>query len=116
LVMTSPSDIILLKWEGQEAAWIEITWIEIERTSTSIQRSNNTNVRFVHLFWRHERPWINRKVRNVNIRLDRTLSGDGKSHICVIETTSFQREDFMTHGRHLNSRGKRSLHFLLLRV
>ena len=84
----------------------------IERTSTSMQRSNNTNVRYVHLFWRHDKPWINRKVWNVNIRLDRTLWKCGKSHICVIKTTSFQRGDFTTHGLHLNSRGKKQLTLL----
>jgi hypothetical protein len=31
------------------------------------------NVRFVNLFWRHEKPWINRKVRGVNLRLDQAL-------------------------------------------
>ena len=42
------------------------------------ERSNNTNVRFEILFWRHDRPWINRKVRNVNLRLDRALMGCGQ--------------------------------------
>ena len=59
-------------------------------------------------------PWINRKVRGVNLRLDQALFECGKSHICVTETTSFQREDLMTHGLHINSQGKKKL--LLLRV
>jgi len=49
----------------------------------------------------------------VNLKLDRALLGCGKSHICVIEITSFQREDFMTHGLHLNSRDKKKLTLLI---
>jgi hypothetical protein len=77
------------------------------------ESSNNMNARFVNLFWRHDKPWINRKVRGVNLRLDQALLECGKSHICVTETTSFQREDLMTHGLHPNSQGKK---LLLLRV
>jgi len=69
-----------------------------------MQRSNNTNVRSVHLFWRHDKYRINRKVWNVNLRIDRVVLGCDKSHIHVIETTSFQREDC-----HLNSQGKKRL-------
>jgi hypothetical protein len=79
----------------------------IQRTSTSMQRSNNTNVRFVHLFWRHDKYWINRKVWNVNLRIDQVVLGCGKSHTHVTETTSFQREDC-----HLNSQVKKKLTLL----
>jgi len=64
------------------------------------ESSNNMNVRFVNLFWRHDKPWINRKVRGVNLGLHQALLECGKSCICVTETTSFQREDLMTHGLH----------------
>lgn len=39
----------------------------------------------------------------MNLMLDQALLEFGKSHICVTETTSFQREEIMTHGLHLNS-------------
>jgi hypothetical protein len=48
----------------------------------------------------------------VNLRLHRTLYGCGKCHSRVIETTSFQREVFTTHGLHINSRGKKKLTLL----
>jgi len=67
-------------------------------------RSGNTNVRFVNLFWRYDKPWVDRKVRSVNLRIDPAALGCGKSHIHVIETTSFQREDC-----HLNLHGKKTL-------
>jgi len=54
------------------------------------ESSNNMNVRFVNLFWRHDKPWINRKVRGVNLGLHQALLECGKSCICVTETTSFQ--------------------------
>ena len=56
---------------------------------------------------------MNRKVRNVNLRLDRALLGQGLSHDGVIDTLTFRTEEFTTHGRHLNSRGKRRLTLLI---
>jgi len=47
------------------------------------ERSNNSKVRSVNLFWRHGKPWINRKVRTVNLRLDLVQLGYSKSHIQV---------------------------------
>lgn len=34
--MTLSSELILLQWEGQETAWIEITSIQLKRTSASL--------------------------------------------------------------------------------
>jgi len=56
---------------------------QLERTSMSLQRSNNSNVRSVNLFWRHDKPSINWKVRTVNLRLDLVQLGYSKSHIQV---------------------------------
>jgi hypothetical protein len=46
----------------------------IEKDLNSIARSTgHTNVGFVGLLRRHDKPWMNRKVRSVNLRLDRAL-------------------------------------------
>ena len=45
----------------------------------------------------------------MNLRPDLALLECSKSHICVTENTSFQREDFRKHGLHVNSRGKNRL-------
>jgi hypothetical protein len=68
---------------------------------------------YVGLLWRHDKPWMNRKVRSVNLWLDRALLGQDMSHVGVIDTLTFRREEFMTHGLHLNSRGKRRLTLLI---
>jgi hypothetical protein len=34
LIMTLPGEIVLLQWEGQETACIEITSAQLKRTST----------------------------------------------------------------------------------
>jgi hypothetical protein len=73
------------------------------------RRTDHTNVRFVNLLRRHDEPWINRKLRSVNLRLDQALLGHGMSHLSLINTTTIGREEYTTHGLHLNSRGKRSL-------
>jgi hypothetical protein len=58
---------------------------------------------------------MNDKVRSVNLSLDQTLMGRGTSHIGVIDTTSIMREEYMTHGLHLNSQGKKKLMLLIPR-
>ena len=50
---------------------------------------------------------------SVNLKLDQALLGSGNSHIRVIEITSFQTEDFMNHGLHLNSWVKKKLTLLI---
>jgi hypothetical protein len=34
------------------------------------KRTSNIDVRFVNLFERHDKPWMNGRVRNMNLRLD----------------------------------------------
>ena len=55
---------------------------------------------------------MNRTVKSVNIRLDRALLGHGVSH-GVVDTTTLRRDEFTTHGLHLNWRGKRRLMLLI---
>lgn len=31
------------------------------------ERTSNTSIRFVNLFKRHDNPWMNRKVRSMNL-------------------------------------------------
>jgi hypothetical protein len=68
-----------------------------------VERTSNTNVGFVNLFERYDKPWMNEKVRSVNLHPDQALMVRGTSHIGVIDTTSIMREEYMTHGLHLNS-------------
>ena len=56
---------------------------------------------------------MNRKVRSANLRLDRALLGRGTSHIGVVDTMTIGRDEYMAHGLHLNSRGKRKLTHLI---
>jgi hypothetical protein len=53
------------------------------------EKTTNTNVGFVNLSYRHDVPWMNRKVRNINIWLDRVLMGRDMFHIGVIDVLSF---------------------------
>jgi hypothetical protein len=77
------------------------------------ERTTNTNVGFVNLFSRHDKPWMNERVRRVNLRLDRALMGRKMAHIGVIDTASLVRDDYTAHGQHLNSQGKRRLTHLI---
>jgi hypothetical protein len=77
------------------------------------ERTSNTNVGFVNLFQRHDKPWMNGRVRSMNLRLDRALMRRDMSHIGVIDSSSIAREDFTMHGLHLNSRGKKRLMHLI---
>lgn len=77
------------------------------------RRTDYTNIGFVNLLRRYDKTWMNRKVRNVNLQLDRALLGHGMSHIDVVDITTIGREEYTAHGLHLNSRGKRKLTLLI---
>jgi len=62
---------------------------------------------------KYDRPWMNRKLRTVNLRLDRALLGPGLPHVGFVGTTTIGREEYTAHGLHLNSRGKRRLTLLI---
>ena len=74
---------MLLQWEGQETAWIEIA------LNHSMQLSDNMNDRFVTLNWRCDKPLVNRKVRCVNVRIDWAVLWVARHKCHAFETTSF---------------------------
>jgi hypothetical protein len=55
------------------------------------ERKTNTNVEFVNLFQRHDKPWMNGRVRGMNLRLDRALMRCDMSHIGIIGAASIAR-------------------------
>jgi hypothetical protein len=71
------------------------------------ERTSNAGVGFIDLFERHDKSWTNRRVRSMNLQLDRTLMKHDMSHIGVIDISSTMREDYTMHGLHLNSRDKK---------
>ncbi|XP_069679979.1 uncharacterized protein [Periplaneta americana] len=73
------------------------------------QKSGHTNVGFVNLFQRHDKPWMNRRVESVNLRIDLAQLERDMAHINIIDKSSIVREEYINHGLHLNSRGKDSL-------
>jgi hypothetical protein len=79
------------------------------------ERISNTDVWFVGLYRRHDKPWMDRKVRSMNLHLEWALMGRGASHIGFIDTNCIVREEYTTRGLHLNSRGKRKLTLLMAR-
>jgi len=52
------------------------------------ERVKNVNVGFVNLFRRHDKLWVNGKVRSAILQIDCVLMGHGTFHIGVIETVS----------------------------
>jgi hypothetical protein len=57
----------------------------------------------------YDKLWMNGGVRSVNLGLNRALMGHDMSHINVTDTDSIVREEYATHGLHLNSRDKMRL-------
>jgi hypothetical protein len=80
------------------------------------KRTSNTNVGFVNLLRRYDKPWMNGRVRSMNLRLDRALMRCDMSQINVTDTGTIVRKEYITHGLHLNSRGKMRLTHLLWKV
>jgi hypothetical protein len=72
-------------------------------------RMNNTDVGFVNLFIRYDKPWMNKRTRSMNVWLDWALRGHDMSHTGVINTASIIREVCTSHGLCLNSQGERRL-------
>jgi hypothetical protein len=77
------------------------------------ERTANTDVGCVNLFKRHNKLWMNGRVRRVNLRLDRALMGRDMAHIGVTDTASLVKDDYTTNGPHLNSEGERRLMHLI---
>jgi hypothetical protein len=82
-------------------------------TNYIAERTNNTNVGFVNLFQRHDKPWLNGRVRNMNLQLDQALMSHDMSHVDIIDAASISKKDFMTHDLHLISRGKKRLTYVI---
>jgi hypothetical protein len=59
-------------------------------------------VKFVGLLWQHDKPWINKWVREVNLRLQHSLVEVGRTHIEEADVSSISRSKHTVHGLHLN--------------
>jgi hypothetical protein len=66
-------------------------------------------VGYINLFERHDKQWMNGRVRSMNLWFGQTLMRHGMSHIGVTDTSSIARQDCTKRGLHLNSRGKKRL-------
>lgn len=78
-----------------------------------IEMSSHTNVGFLSLFSRYDKPYLHRRVRSVNMRLERALMRPGASHIGLIDVSPIRRYEYTSHGLHLNGRGKEHLSVLI---
>jgi hypothetical protein len=70
-------------------------------------------VGYVNLLRRYDKPWMNGRVRSVNLQLDRALMRHDMSHINVIDPGTIVREEYIAYGLHLNSKGKMRLTHLI---
>lgn len=77
------------------------------------ESSSHTNVKVVGLFQRHDKPQLHRRVREMNLRLERALLSPAASHIDMIDVSGIDRDAYTSHGLHLNSRGKKQLSQLI---
>ncbi|PNF27593.1 hypothetical protein B7P43_G02276 [Cryptotermes secundus] len=71
------------------------------------ESTSNISVGFVNFFERHDKLWINGRVRSMNLQCDWTLLRCDMSHIDVIDASSIMGKDYIMHG--LNSQGKKRL-------
>jgi hypothetical protein len=76
------------------------------------ERTVFANVGYVNLLKMRDKPWMNGRVRRVNLRRDWALTEHDMTHIGITDAT-FVRYDYTTHGLHLNSRGRRKLMHLI---
>jgi hypothetical protein len=76
-------------------------------------RTSNTDVGFMNFFERHIKPWMNERVRSMNLWLDWTLKRHDMSHIGVTDISSVVRDEYIMHCLHLNTQGKKRLKQLI---
>ena len=107
--LTKKDHIVIVGVSGNS---LERNYYSIEKDLNFIARTEHT-VRFVNFLRRHDEPWMKRKVGSLNLRLDRALLEHGTSQLNVNDTTTIGREEYTTHGLHLNSRGKSKLMLLI---
>jgi hypothetical protein len=74
--------------------------------SNIVNDSINTNVGFVGLLQRHDKPHMSRWVRGVNMELERALWTADKSHVSLIDVVSINRYDHTRHGFSADGRVK----------
>jgi hypothetical protein len=61
------------------------------------ERTSSTSAGFVNFFERHDKLWMNGRVRSMNLWLDQALMKPDVSHICVIDISSIVREGYTMH-------------------
>jgi hypothetical protein len=82
--LTKQDHIIIVGGPGNSLDRNHHYSIEADLNHTA-ERTSNINVGFVNLFQRHDKPWVNGKVRSMNLQLDRALMRHDMSHIGVID-------------------------------
>jgi hypothetical protein len=73
------------------------------------ERTSNTRVGFVNLFERHDKLWMNGRVRSMNLLLGRAQMSCDMSEIGVSDTSSVEGEYYTMHYLDLIYRGKKRL-------
>jgi hypothetical protein len=68
-----------------------------------------TNIGFVSLPKRHDRPHMSKWVRSVNLRHEYVLWNADRPHIGLIDVSSLNRYEHTKHGLHLNLKAKEKL-------
>lgn len=71
--------------------------------------TGRTNVEFVPVLRRYDRPQLNSSVSRVNMELDRLLLSGAGSNIGLVSVDAIDRWGFTRHGLHLNRNGKGKL-------
>jgi hypothetical protein len=51
------------------------------------ERTSNSRLGFVNPFKRHDKPWMNGRVRSMNLQVDQTLMSHDMSQIGVFDTS-----------------------------
>jgi hypothetical protein len=85
-----------------------------ENVDSIAERTFNTNVGFINLFKRHNKPWMNGKIRSVNLWFDRALMGHGLT-LVSLTLPLFQGMNIQHMACTIILEAKGGLHILLLK-
>jgi hypothetical protein len=93
-------DVNVIITEGPENILDRDPNYKVENDTHIAKNNIHTNISFVGLLERHDRPHMSKCLRSANMRLERTLRNADSSHIRLIYVSSLARYDHTRRGLH----------------
>lgn len=82
-----------------------------EEIENLLEKTNTTNIIISSIPFRYDIPYVNKKIKKININLKRIT--EKYSHSSFLSFNNMNRSDYSYHGVHFNNKGKSKLTHLI---